>query len=480
MPKLLRLVSKTPTTQYSEATFECFLNDGIQLKPYSRIGLKTLVLPLCGLIVIDDSNDQFQLKCRSGDANALDIQLDQGSYLMQDFMLMFNNKIVEALAVNSGVPSQLGLQLQLYQTPETKTVAKIAYNRVNEAAFANATLTNLTAAAGDYSITTPGTPGNAIDTGFLIKGAGYLRTKVSTIGVVNMGLTSFFENAAFNPDTDYDFQLRIDGVGEYQYYNAATQRDVDTNVQAQADDVMSIEVCNRLINYVIYRAGNEINRWAPDNNYYDISLNYQPFIYLEGGTVASIPVYTTDPGWIVNLDGNMVQADRPQMFETVDEIDYGLGLVPKTSSNRGITEVTFTKAALMQTLGFASSVIKTINGSQDTLIGQNPIDTIAKAKSITIEIPSLSQLESYDTSLFKRRPILMMLPANSSYQNPTYVYDTVRPLMLDINNSQPILLRNMLVNIYLEMDGEENFAKVSDRIDMVVILDDSEYSKQPL
>ena len=112
MPKLLRLVSPPVNQKYSNATFECFLNDGIQIKPYSRIGLKTLVLPLCGLIFIDDSNDEFQIKCRATDAQPLTIKLTKDYYLINDFIRMFNNKIVEALAVNSGSASQIALQLQ--------------------------------------------------------------------------------------------------------------------------------------------------------------------------------------------------------------------------------------------------------------------------------------------------------------------------------------------------------------------------------
>ena len=59
MVKLLRVVSEQPKGATSQASFQVFLNDGIQLKEFSKIALKSVCLPIASTIEIDDTNNSF-------------------------------------------------------------------------------------------------------------------------------------------------------------------------------------------------------------------------------------------------------------------------------------------------------------------------------------------------------------------------------------------------------------------------------------
>ena len=97
-----------------------------------------------------------------------------------------------------------------------------------------------------------------------------------------------------------------------------------------------------------------------------------------------------------------------------------------------------------------------------TWVVPGPEESLTQSLDFTdmlVEIPSLT-MESYDGSLNKRRPIIAYIPSLEILNNEL-TYSAVNPIMIDINNVNPILLNHIKVRILSSNPEKVNFEGAS-------------------
>lgn len=478
MVKLLRLTSPEPKDNNGvNGSWENFLNDGIRLKEYSKIGLKSAVLPLTNLITIDDTNDRFNLKCKATNALTYTVILTQGKYSLGDFLDHVNERINDYL--NMADQSTIGIQINagLQKLTSLFNATSISYYRVVEDIFQNPIFNNVAINQGVLSYQTHANPqandAFAIENGYMIKGCGYLRTSINTLGEFRLALVENFQN---NPTISADELKYFCGANDAgNYYYLTETGSVESTEAAQKDDVLSIEISNRFVRYVFYRSDTPTILYTYTSKY-DIKTDYRPCVLLDAdGVNVDLPTYVKDPSVTYNESTDELIRSNPKVdnftSERTDITQVAYGAIPSTStSTAGKFTLTFSLVGLQRLFGYFNDAL--INsGGQYNFISEEVIDSIAQSKGVIIEIPSLPQLESYDTSQYKRRPILSVIPSSLTYTNKQLIYETSHPLMLDINNSTPLLLRNILINVFIDADDGEEIVNLSDQAELVVILE---------
>lgn len=487
MVKLLRLVSPQPNPQQGtmQSTFQAYLNDGMVLPVNSKVALRSLVLPLTSYITIDDTSKTFTILPKKSGA-AFDVVLSVGKYSIDTLTREINNQICNNLRITS--ISSIGI-LIVYATEFTggKLLSTFQYTRVKEKAFDSPLIENISLNNNVYSVlaTTPD-PDVAnyecwsLSREYLLKGASYVRTTLSQVGLMNLFITSLYDDSADIAESlqEYFLKIRSDNGFKYSYYNKDTSAVVNTAIAALQNDVISLEMSNRKIQYKVYdAAGNVKLEFIHDKTFVDLTTNFRTGVVLLDKVVGtSVPVLLRDPRFSLDADLNIVMSTTfSNIVEYNNEImENNLGVMPVAGATAGILTIDFKKGLkLSELLGFSEPQLISQNTSTFIFTSDEGIDAVMSGKSAIVEIPSISLLEAYDTSLNinKRRPIIDVIPINLSYQNSKVVYQPSSLLYLSIGNSTEILLRNILVNIYIDVDNGEEFGICDDQIEMVLVFD---------
>ena len=480
MVKLLRLISPEFNSDVAECSFEIILNDGIKLKENARIALKNCNIPLSSYITIDNSNNAFTLKCKAQQAVAFNIQLVNGKYTLDTFISHFNQKIMNELTMDD--VNTIGIQIQLAkEIVNNNSMASISYKRLKETPYANPFLLNVAINANIYNKTGGSVDPNvgnafACDAGYLAIGAMYLRSQMTTVGSCTLGLTTNF-NAAGNPLVNIDYYI-IAKNNLYYYLNVDTEIEVASVIAPIIDDTLSIEINHGKLRYCVYNAaGDQTILFQHATTVFDMTENYRPIILLYDNIVRlGMPVYLKNPNFGISDDGSEIfklPITHIVSNYTTPILPIQLGVMPVPGGTQGKFTLTFSKIELQRLLGFDSNILDS-NLATNTFHGYIPIDSVIRAKNILIEILSLNQLSSWDSQIGtqRQRPLLAIIPSQLTYQQSAFVYNEVNPIFLDINNSTPILLRNMNIRAIIDIAGDdEETITISEQAEFTFILD---------
>lgn len=475
MVKLLRVVSPQPSQgQTLKTSFQSFLNDGFTLSEYSKVAVKSVVLPLTSTLKIDDTNNIFQIKLNGTDP-FINIQLTNGIYELNQLFNHINNKICENLLIS--YTYAIGTQLLFSLDVGNRLLTQINFDRIAETPFDNPIIENITVNDGKYNVTSTAPDpadgsANVVGT-YIISGCGYFRTVLNTIGNCYVALTSQYSGGSI-PENILDYYINILPSGKYGYFNKDTNNAIESTVSAAQNDTISIEITGRRIKYVVYdNTGNAKLSFVHQTNYFDLLTNYrQCLILLDKTVVLGIPVSTNNPLFTTDIDNNIiikeqVYEENPINTNPVSVIPVG----PKITNNK--FTIKFNKPLLSKLLGLIG-VEFSAAGLKASFKGIESIDYNNLAKSIILECPSLASLESYDSTKYRRRPILDIVPVKTNYADSMVTYQPSFPVFLEINNQLPILLRNLLINVYIDIDNGEELAECDDQCEITLLFSDKD------
>ena len=144
--------------------------------------------------------------------------------------------------------------------------------------------------------------------------------------------------------------------------------------------------------------------------------------------------YHPDPYTDATLDG----VTKYEVVKTENNFHDNLQAGPS------IVRLSFTEAS-RHLLGY-DDLEYTQHATRGSFKADLPLPAIHIPNSLIVEIPSLGMLASYDGDARRRKPIVAILP-NIEAQGLNITYQTSNPVMIDMNNANPILLDNIEIKI---------------------------------
>lgn len=225
---------------------------------------------------------------------------------------------------------------------------------------------------------------------------------------------------------------------------------IDTN------DEMFFEISEGKINFHLYKSDNTdiiLASYPYTNN------NLYPFIVLVGD-------FETDNVSINNL---RVTLDPYLLTTTEESLTDNLLSSPNQSNVNSRMYFQFTSLLFAQFLGF-DNVRYPVSGTvltKDLIFSaDNQFNPSDLSESYIVELLNIN-LQSYDSAIKQRRNILNTI-VNTTENNDRITYESNYPLYIDMNNAQPLTLRNIRARI-LKEDGSnitiDGFAQMTVLID---------------
>ena len=481
--KLLRLLTTSTSGQF-ENTFD----EDIILEPNSKIGLVNLSLNPRQTIEIDNTNNTLQFMTVTDTAvnrqNRLrTVTLNNGNYTRNEFIEEMNR------AMNTGlhlIGNEKGFQ---WKTIVSGEKMKIQFNRSagKRPQFPEGNRDNINVnSAGEIKAIDD--PNNFYEAycysqGLFIKGCGLIKARLHEDGgePFIMGL---YKNDSLDPPTDSNCSFgivanhQIDGTnpnsyamiinGEYFYDD---QNIIDTDV----DDYLCLELSEGNLVANVYKSTDYNTPLTILETPFDYNTDYHcAFCLSDNNTVLRNVVWTEDPYTKEELNGvtKIEEIDDENNYSTNDDIlvdSSPLGVPNPAIPGPSQVKIFFTNKNLKELLGFLNNqyMKNQLKGHFDAelsfLLTTHP-------KSILVEIPSL-KLDSYDASKSqkKRRNILAVIPTPELFPL-TLNYQTDNPLMIDIKNSSPITLRNIIVKL-TTLDDNSIYLEERSGASLTVVID---------
>ena len=340
--KLLRAQQSALTGKFGVAAWDTFLNDGIPVGPFAKIGLLSITLPMAHSLSVDATNDTFTIWTTNTSAATV-VTLTRGLYTPEELTDHLNQRIVQAYDFTDA--RQLGIRC-VFSFSGSPLSAAFRYTRVQDTAFAapaaNGNSNNVTLAAGILRPTADptGLPAGMTficDPSALLRGAAFVRTQHQVLGETRLGLVGNFQTDGPVADADLDYMVMPtdDGTGTftalYMDYTLSPRAPVDSGFVLANNDWMEIEVRSGVVVYTVWRGapGAEalVWRWpaapamaaAP---LFPLGKPFRPALVFYGNAArATLPVLTKDPDFGADPAGNFVErlgwAERNEFGERI-------------------------------------------------------------------------------------------------------------------------------------------------------------------
>jgi len=451
MVRLIRLTSNS-----DQGIFDSTFKQDIIINPNSKIALKSLSIGVdTSELEIDSSNDNinFQLSDAKGIQTA---QLTHGSYDATNSNILFNDMNISmnaSLDTSSlGVNHDIGVEIKnSINTKTTKFECNFKIVKLDEyfddMVFNRGTV-DVTTTGSSPSHTFRGPSGGDPEFGEcfffnkinICKGGGVFRLKRTTISAT-AGTHAIIGFTDTNPDelpdkTSFNgniiFGIEVSGIGDvYGYVENNNTYDAGIGVACELNDFIEIGISNGELVSRVWKTGGvtEVsNKPYTFNNLYPVVIIQKRDSDIRFGTLR----YTPNP--YVKNQSNIVPL--------IDEV----GATPPRqggSTNPTNHFLEFESEELSSYLGFKTDRIPQ-TGYTLTNNFVPTADRIFKPNNLSdsfiLEMLNIG-LDSYDGELQSRASYLAVIPKEDN--NSFVVYETPYPIYIDINNYQPLTLRNI-------------------------------------
>ena len=472
--KLFRL-----TTRKATAEFDAIFNDQVIIPANSQIALQSASLSLLPQsIVVDGVNNGITYVIAPNVTRTV-LLTGNKTYFVTNLQDLYNDMTLKLnlstfLLPADGSKKMLGLEWKVEQNLNKKT--QIGYKIGRHGNYHdNWTLSATAQVSGgsnDYkygqeSSQTPSSDAssNFIFSSFISRGNGYIRAQIGTLV--------------------YDGALTEANQG---FYVALTENmDVTTTTLALADIKYGVQVTFNAGGNMIYNIIEDgvatlssvtpgyVSATNTNNDHIEVGVDGNSVIFnaYQGGSSTATPLRSgvaisylnmarLKPVGIFNGIRTKASARRVRLTpspytekELIDSDIQGLGTPPSSSpSGTAVNTLAFESEELALFLGYKSQNVPA--PGEDPLLGatmnfianfQNHI--AQEADAILVELQNL-QVESYDSfsnsatpSGGQRRNLLSVVPATN--ETNSVVYEPPYPTFLDLNNKDPIYLRNLRV-----------------------------------
>ena len=452
--KLIRLSSET------SGDFENIFNDTIILEPYSSIGLVSASVPLSNnVVVIGDDNNQFEMNTQISHA-MYDVEIQNGSYTTSDFAIELNRAMNTALNNDTETSATCQWRVSLSEDKKLELQLRRGSYDVDVVPANLSPSINLTYDDGPktYTNSTVGETWNAfgVSTALFTNGAGQIHFTVPAVATkFALGLIS--EPPASSATTlnydDYDYVVYTDSAqANYQIaWNKGENTEL-TTVEQEADSMIIVELSQGSLNLMVSQGGEPtLLKTFPDWSYethFHLAFN----VLSAGGVVEDLQ-WQPDP-FGSNVSGDyLYPANQPNLIYDSEALTTPPSTAKATISFK-------TKKETGKYLGFEKQGYENpVSSLTWDVKAEESLTQSLDFTDMMVEIPSLT-MESYDGSLNKRRPIIAYIPSLEILNNEL-TYSAVNPIMIDINNANPILLNRIQIRILSSNPEGVNFEGAS-------------------
>lgn len=455
MVKLVRLTSNDP-----DAIFDNTFKQELLIKPNSKIALKSLSVAVDNKsLIIDSSNDEitFQLSTTTGERKA---KLTHAEYSATTTAILFddmNKKLNSAL--DTSLPVDIGVEVKNSVNSKT-TKFQIDFNIVSLAEYFNdivlnkGTITVHTSlpSANNHNFKAPvganPAPGecffyNNIN---ICKGGGVFRLKRNTFA--NSGgrhaIVGFMDT---NPDelpnnTTLDINKIIFGVEvfgslvaadeNYRIIKNGVSTPADTGVKCALNDILEIGISKGQLVANVYNAA---AKTILNTDIYNFNNLFPVVIFEKNDAVIKFNQVRYTP--------NPYNKNQVNINPLIDDVEVGAQPPAQGNNIAGNHFLEFEGESLAQFLGFRNSRTPQTGFTltrRFTIAG----DIIFKPNNLSdafiLEMLNIG-LDSYDGQTQSRASYLSIIPKDD--RDDFIIYDTAYPVYIDINNFQPLTLRNI-------------------------------------
>ena len=471
--RLLRLTTREPI-----ATFESNYNTDIVLPPKSKIALQTASIDTIPLIVsISSTNNQLTYQINSAYSKTIDLfQRNYASTQILELLLDIENSLNDSVVFDYGITTTqkpLGLEWNVSLTDKEVTI-KYKIGRASSYLQTDSNWDFLSASAGSLGgIDNFSLGGDATSTALfnhsaffeyaLCRGNGYFRCRTRKLeydagnaenGYV-VGILSNADKAVGTTlaDITYGVKFSVD-AGSNRTMNLIIDGVIDATTYPIGDYTVD-SVDNEYIEF--YINGNLIEI----NNYYDNPVNKQTLFSTgyDGGDYFPIACFfgtrATAEIDAVRITPSPFGKRQPTFLNSSQEV--GLRAPPRqpNPNNQDQNFISFS-GDLANYLGFVNTRIPTSGfklGYTVSYSATNNYFIPEEADAILVQLMNL-QIESYDSfstsstpSGGQRSNILAVIPTTVGGK---IIFSPNYPTFLDLNNEEPILLRNLNIRCLRE------------------------------
>jgi hypothetical protein len=443
MVQLVRL-----TTNDDEARFDNLFNQAIEVKPKSKIALVNFSCEInTQEITINSSNNKITFQ--TAGTTPHDIFLTSGKYdkTTTDVLLTdIQTKLNEALSITSPTDHSKQWEVKLVDS-RINIGTKKQYLANIPATDSQIIKKNL---AGTTTYKRSGGTTGTNDSFFSLnnafcKGAGIARITITSLGnVINdpqfiFGLTTTSINSSTTVvlDSSIYYGVKMEN-GVYNILDGSGVLNPTVYIPA-VNDVITLEKSGPTLTIKRYNGANEDTLGAMNIS---STLNLYPV-----GVCITSPSAATSK---IILSDFTYSADPYYSSVSVGTDIENLGAYPSPSSG-GIYGLTFGDIELAQYLGFNNFTYNSPNQiSVYTFIADKQFKPSDLSESYIVELTNIN-LNSYNGATNQRQNILATI-VNTRIENDRVSYIAPYPLYIDIDNSSPLLLKNIRARV-LKEDG---------------------------
>lgn len=489
--RLLRLTTRQPT-----ADFEAVYNSDIVLKPNSKIALQSVSIDSDPIgINVESSNNQINYEIN--DSYAKNVQLTKRSYtttnideLLTDITDKLNDSVIfDVNDPGSNSPKALGLQWKASKEDTNRVTIEydrgIPDNYKDNWSLKDTVFTARSATNNQYNLSmsdndsTENFDKNCILPIPLAKGNGYFRCRTRLLNQgsnVKQGYIMGLYNDGDMTNDNIDFAKIVYGVrvnintgtGQRFYKpiingveGATTNMNSYTNnsPRANPNEFQEVTINGNQVNINIYRANSSV----------PTTLNSSPLIYNQEDLRPVVVFFGNKATTVID---NVRMTPDP-FFEPANPIvlnvtgDYGEDItapVRPTGASVSVDDANvliFNSAVLANFLGYDFQRIPLI-GTRDSGNGGNTcvyeaarqFTVVQEADAMLVQLMNL-QVESYDSysdiityGNGQRTNILAVIPSKD--EAGKVVYEPNERFFLDLDNREPIYLRNLHIRVLRE------------------------------
>ncbi len=479
--RLIRLTSREPT-----ATFDATFNENLVLPPNSKIALQSVSAGVERKdLIVDGTNNEIKYQIATGIDRTVFVPAGQYRATNTDDLLRYiTRELNKSCDFKQGIdPTQKMLGIEWLAEKNKDKKVSISYDIGRYGPHKNYwTYTNTSAidansttfrATEDATPTTDNTR-NCILPYIVSRGNGFIRCRTGSllagtaadqegIGYI-IGLTDNLDATGADLDTDdFTYAIHVTIVGGQKLYrvyeDGVYNPTYDTNMLTYApDDVdnehQEITINGSTIDINIYETATNVPTRlasyqitdAPAPPAGEVETKLRPFFVFRGGSI--------------NATANFIRAtpspfgNPPPDLQQPDIIGVGAPPRPTTPQTLGNNFLFFESGQLSDFLGYNRQRIPpngTISAYVKDYVADSEFPIPQEADAFLVLLDSL-QLQSYDSfsktqepSGGQRKNILTVIP--SSNETGTLVYEPSYPTFIDLDNANPIFLRNIRARI---------------------------------
>ncbi len=413
--KLVRVLSKE---DQSTASFSNLFTDQITIPPYSQVALINASLSLTTITVnVNSGNNTFTVRNSDGDTFAdIPVNLRVGDYGIAQFLRELNRAINSVLTFTN----QKNYQWKSSIAGNNVLSLSVSHAKTADYVFTEGVANNTLSSSPNIVSTSVGQArvnkswwySNA-DRAFT-KGTGKLSGSIVCVGGIGLLRESNLpEDSGALTDDQIVFGVFVDGSGNHVFIRDGVRT---TTSEVNSGDSVSITLTEGKIRMV---AGN-----------LDASINYS---FDGDNLIPFAQILDQEPGGEALRVSNLRWTRDPYLATDNTSNQTSRATVNLTSGSRIL-------------LGFNDTVLKSEIATTSTFVGNNAIIDTTPPVSLSVELPQLGSMESYDGKTERRAQLVSVIPSLVK-TNQDMSYNAPYPIFVDINNAYDLVLSSLEVRV---------------------------------